>query len=252
MIAGQPDDQVDVFSRDYFMFCSPEEERKKENGELVQGRHFLFKTPLFRGVSQLQCGVILFDPSRRLFIRNFVLEDDLQVWRTILHGPRRPSAKWAGPRPPRSLARRNRPARQWEEVRGEGVEAGWSDFQKAEAQAQERPVSEQSKSTFYTGRKEKRVERTPGRDPGSARKSCGNPAGAGGVLGVKLLTALQEKERIMVPASVHAELSRLQSVIDGLQKELSSFRSGQAVQFSGSTTTTWWWICATKDRRSWR
>ena len=36
-----------------------------------------------------------------------------------------------------------------------------------------------------------------------------------------------------MPASVQAEFSRLQSVIDGLQNELSSFRSGHAVHFSG-------------------
>ena len=58
--------------------------------------------------------------------------------------------------------------------------------------------------------------------------------------GVKRLTSLQEKERTMpspfsipeptVPGCVQAEFSRLQSVIDGLQKELASLRSGQPVQ----------------------
>ena len=61
--------------------------------------------------------------------------------------------------------------------------------------------------------------------------------------GMKRLTKLQEKERSMpspfavpeptVSASVQAEFSRLQSAIEGLQKELSSFRSGHAVHFSG-------------------
>ena len=72
---------------------------------------------------------------------------------------------------------------------------------------------------------------------GSARQSSGNPARAGGVVGrwVKRLTALQEKERTIpspftipepvVSGCVQAEFSRLQSVIDGLQK-----RSGQPVQ----------------------
>ena len=35
------------------------------------------------------------------------------------------------------------------------------------------------------------------------------------------------------PASFQAEFNRLQSVIEGLQKELSAFRSGRAVHFSG-------------------
>ena len=58
--------------------------------------------------------------------------------------------------------------------------------------------------------------------------------------GVKRLTALQEKERTIpspftipepvVSGCVQAEISRLQSVIDGLQKELASLRSGQIVQ----------------------
>ena len=61
--------------------------------------------------------------------------------------------------------------------------------------------------------------------------------------GVKRLTELQEKERRLpslfavpeptVPASVQAEFNRLQSVIEGLQKELSAFWSGHAVHFSG-------------------
>ena len=88
---------------------------------------------------------------------------------------------------------------------------------------------------------------TSGRDRGarSAEQSCGNPTRTGGDVadGVKRLTELQEKERSLpspfavpeptVPASVQAEFNRLQSVIEGLQKELSAFRSGHAVHFSG-------------------
>ena len=56
--------------------------------------------------------------------------------------------------------------------------------------------------------------------------------------GVKRLTALQEKERTIpspftIPEPVVsgcAEINLLQSVIDGLQQELASLRSGQPVQ----------------------
>ena len=66
---------------------------------LAQG-HFLFKTPLVFQRS-VPGAVTVF--SRRFVMgrnRKFVLEDDLQqaVWRTILRGPRPPSAKWAGTR----------------------------------------------------------------------------------------------------------------------------------------------------------
>ena len=122
-------------------------------------------------------------------------------------------------------------------------------LQKAEVQAQERPVSEQIKSTqLFIGRTEKRVEQARqavivAREALEKALAIQQEQEAMLADGVKRLTELQEKERSMpspfavpeptVPASVQAEFSRLQSVIEGLQKELSSFRSGHAVHFSG-------------------
>ena len=112
-------------------------------------------------------------------------------------------------------------------------------------QAQERPVSEQIKSTQFVGRTEKRVEQAR-QAVIVARRSAGAIQQEQEAMladRVKRLTELQEKERSLespfavpeptVPASVQAEFNRLQSVIEGLQKELSSFRSGHAVHFSG-------------------
>ena len=119
-------------------------------------------------------------------------------------------------------------------------------LQKAEVQAQERPVSEQIKSTqLFIVRTEKRVEQAR-QAVIVAREALENVLAiqqeqeAMLADGVKRLTEFQEKERSMpspfavpeptVPASVQAEFSRLQSVIEGLQKELSSFRSGHALK----------------------
>ena len=237
-------------------------------------------------VCQVQFGLFVIT---RLFMgrnRKFVLEDDLQqvVWRTILRGPRPPSAKWDKPvpttkpgvskqaqpgsgkkpevktkqhgqtsTPPRvslspeeaMVVARSRVVklRTVLATLGEDDEASTTikaALQKAEAQAQERLVVEQIQSTqLFIAQKEKRVEqaRQAVVRSGCARQSSCNPARAEALLadGVKRLT-LQEKERtIPSPFSIPepvvsgcAEISRLQSVIDILQKELASQWSTRA------------------------
>ena len=222
--------------------------------------------------------------------RKFVLEDDLQqaVWRTMLRGPRPPSAKWGRSTPANS---KPGPVKQAQPGNGKKSEVkapkqfgqssttprvslspeevmvaarsrvvklrsvlatlGDDDkasatikaaLHKAEVQAQERPVSEQIKSTqLFIGRIEKRVEQARqavivAREALDKALAIQQEQEAMLADGVKRLTELQEKERSMpspfavpeptVSASVQAEFSRLQSVIEGLQKELSSFRSG--------------------------
>ena len=119
-------------------------------------------------------------------------------------------------------------------------------LQKAEVQAQERPVVEQIQSTqSFIARKEKRVEQArqavvQAREALDKAVAIQQEQEALLADGVKRLTSHQEKERTMpspfaipepmVPGCVQAEFSRLQSVIDGLQKELASLRSGQPVQ----------------------
>ena len=140
-------------------------------------------------------------------------------------------------------------------------------LQKAEVQAQERPVSEQIKSTqLYIGRTEKRVEQARqavivAREALDKVLAIQQEQEAMLADGVKRLTELQEKERSLpspfavpeptVPASVQAEFNRLQSVIEGLHKELSAFRVVMQCTsvVSKTTTTTWWWICVTRNPR---
>ena len=115
-------------------------------------------------------------------------------------------------------------------------------LQKAEVQAQERPVSEQIKSTqLYIGRTEKRVEQAR-QAVIVAREVVDKAVAIQQEQEAMLADGVQEKERSLpspfapeptVPASVQAEFNRLQSVIKGLQKELSAFRSGHTVHFSG-------------------
>ena len=165
------------------------------------------------------------------------------------------------------------PVRQCEEVRGEGAEAVWSDTPsfpftrrsdgrctQSSGEDQFLPRSkhrhnqavqkaEVIKSTqLYIGRTEKRVEQARqavivAREALDKAVAIQQEQEAMLADGVKRLTELQEKERSLpspfavpeptVPASVQAEFNRLQSVIEGLQKELSAFRSGHAVHFSG-------------------
>ena len=155
---------------------------------LAHSSHVLLNTLFAVSVCQVQCGVFVC-----LFVNTtLVVEDDLQqaVWRTILRGPR-PSAKRsrttpAAPGPcegveavpsdfddtapsyPLSrevmVARAQSSGEAPHSVRhlGEDDEASTTikaALQKAEVQAQERPMSKQIKSTqLYNGRKEKRVE----------------------------------------------------------------------------------------------
>ena len=173
------------------------------------------------------CDFVLFVQHDFVMGRNrkFVLEDDLQqaVWRTILRGPRPPSAKWGRSSPAESKPGSSKQAqpgnvkksevkapkqfgqssttprvsRSPEEVvaaarsrvvklRSVLATLGDDDkasatikaaLQKAEVQAQERPILEQIKSTqLYIGRK--RVEQAR-----QAVISCGNPTRTGGDVG---------------------------------------------------------------------
>ena len=179
-------------------------------------------------VCQVQFGLSV--SSTRLFMgrnRKFVLEDELQQ-AVILRGPRPPSVKWdkSIPATKSGVLKQAQP--------GSG--------KKPEVKTKQHGQT----SSFPVSRGDVCCAQSSGEVEDSARHFCArqsscNPARAGGVVGrwVKRLTALQEKERTIpspftipepvVSGCVQAEIS-LQSVIDGLHKELASLRSGQPVQ----------------------
>ena len=126
-------------------------------------------------------------------------------------------------------------------------------LQKAEAQAQERPISEQIKNTQqFLGRKQKRVEEAR-QDAMKAREALSKALAVQEeqeallAEGEKRLAALQEKEKAMpspftveelvMAAHVQAEFSRLQGIIDGLQRELPKIRGVQIQLLRTSRTS---------------
>ena len=116
-------------------------------------------------------------------------------------------------------------------------------LRKAETQAQERPLSEQIKNTqLFVARKQKRVEEAR-QNTIQAREALAQALTAQEeqeallTEGEKRLAELQEKEKTMqspftvpepmVAPHVQAEFSRMQEIIDGLQRELANLRGAQ-------------------------
>ena len=170
--------------------------------------------------------------------RKFVLKDDLQqaVWRTILRGPRPPSAKWGRSSPANSKPGPVKQAQSGKEVRGEGTEAVWSVFddtpgfpftRRSDGRCTQLSGEAPIRSCLF-GRRRRSIGDNQGRSPESrgpgARASPDRETCRAGTSG---------RDRGARRASVQVEFNRSQSVIEGLQKELSAFWSGHAVHFSG-------------------
>ena len=139
-------------------------------------------------------------------------------------------------------------------------------LQKTEVQAQERPISEQTRITkMFISRKQKKVEQTrleteKTKEVLSRAQTEQVEQEALSADGERMLEALHAKEKVLPPftipqpsitPNVQAEFSRLQGIIDSVQQELAHLRCGERLSHTlpDDDATTGWQIFLTRKPR---